>query len=589
MADDTGFNTVPPQNNAPATPAPTEAPDVSNAGGAVPTLPVTSPAAPPAPAPGTNFGANTGDPNAHHSMIGKIFQTLAGGQTTDYVQSDKGPVPVKRDLQPGELARTILASAASLISAGAGGALAAKQHREYQQIGPTVGQIQQAGSEQREEQAQKQFANKQVADEATLRAHRDAMEQQEAIARMGQYADQHMASVQARDAGRRDAEAKDWDTMVKHTVEYNQALAMPGAKVLTGKDGKPLSFATAAEMAQYAAANPDVVHGSTDGTSMFGVIPVKNPQTGSYQLIDYPADRHTAGLEMLGAKKDKDGEVIKDSSGEPVPDGSILDPTTKKPTVLTQRVTPDQARDIKAKEVTQANIEAQMRDRDAQAAERRAQIKNNEDLQVGLDLYDQGKVEKMNDKQLKAARNYAHQQVTVLSKREEDASKALEKAQQAATLKGLPDDEVAKDTDVIKAKQAYDESKSDYNDASTMSDRLAGRTPATKVASRLIQSSGQNIVADWSNGKIDASLTASGLSDEDKEQAKNMVWNKLNPTQQAAIQNQNKATSTANTPKPPQPGAKLTPQIAQQYLASNGGDRAKAEAAAKKDGWDTSK
>lgn len=38
-------------------------------------------------------------------------------------------------------------------------------------------------------------------------------------------------------------------------------------------------------------------------------------------------------------------------------------------------------------------------------------------------------------------------------------------------------------------------------------------------------------------------------------------------------------------PKPPKPGAKLSADDALKYMQANGGDRAKAEAAAKKDGW----
>jgi hypothetical protein len=41
----------------------------------------------------------------------------------------------------------------------------------------------------------------------------------------------------------------------------------------------------------------------------------------------------------------------------------------------------------------------------------------------------------------------------------------------------------------------------------------------------------------------------------------------------------------SNLPKPPQPGAAITPDVVKQYLAANGNDPAKARQAASKDGW----
>jgi hypothetical protein len=329
----------------------------------------------------------------HQSTIGKIFQTIAGGKTTDYANTPNGPVAVKRDLKPGEMARNILGAAFSLLAAGAGGAETGNEKRgPYQQPeNESIGGMERGRVQQREQEAQKEFQNTQTENEATLRAHKDAMEQQQAIAQIQKDADQHRESEFNYAQGVKTSQQQDIDRFTLQAQSYDQAMAMPGAEVMKDAKGQEINFydsgtpgqpgyQSAGQKAQaYAVAHPETIHGSTNGNTKYGVLPVFNPVTGALQFVDYPADRHDVGIANFGQKMDSNGEPMTNPDGSPVPDGTVLDPKTKKPTVLTQTVTPQQAQDIRKQNITLADQQSQILDREAQAKKYDAEARKNDE------------------------------------------------------------------------------------------------------------------------------------------------------------------------------------------------------------------
>ena len=568
-------DSVPAQNAPSSTPLPA-APDVNNA--------QAGPAAPPpiAPAPATVGPTVTKGQNmsagAKPSMAKKVLQAATGGQTTDFAQGPNGPVPVKRDLTTGELARRVLASVGSVFAAGAGGALAAKQHRPFELApGTSLGDIQNGPVEERQKQAQEEFNNTQTANEATLRAHRDAMEQQKAIADLTRSNDEHLAAVQARTMGSRLLDDKAYEDLVNHTADYSKALAMPGAEVMKDADGKELNFDSPREAQEYAIKHPEVIHGSTNGNTKFGVIPVVNPYTGSTQFIDYPADRHDIGIANYGQKIDDKGEPMFDKDGSPIPDGTVLDPKTKKPTVLTQTVTPDQARTIKAQTINQANVEAQLRDRDAQARERDSQAKKNGELSDAIDVYNSGNFAKMTDRQKQLVARMTFQEQTLAAKREKEANDNL-----AKVLQTNPADSPEAKT----AQAQYDQAKTDYDDATEKYGQLTGNTAGVRLANAIIRTGIGN--TPWAT--VDKQIQDAQISDDEKQAAKAKVWNSLSPAQQAAANPTPQQPAAAGAQ--PAAGAPATPAPnthvfdLNAWVAKNpNGDKAAAIKAAQDQGY----
>src|SRR5258708_26725129 len=113
-------NPVAPQKDVTARPP--VAPDMGSGIGEQPAREIGGTQNPPALPVGTQL--NT-DPNAapgsvepHHGILLSAFQDLAGGKKTTYRQTENGPVPVKENLQPGEMARSILAAALTGLAGG---------------------------------------------------------------------------------------------------------------------------------------------------------------------------------------------------------------------------------------------------------------------------------------------------------------------------------------------------------------------------------------------------------------------------------------------------------------------------------------
>src|SRR6266404_9084296 len=184
---------------------------------------ITSPATrPPIPA-GTQVNqdpnAIPGSVEAHHGILLSAFQDLAGGKKTTYRQTENGPVPVKENLQPGEMAQSILSAALVGLAGG---------FKTKGGPGGNKGQAFAAGFEaeeaqkekqetEKKENAQKQFQNQNVADEMTLRKAANARDQQRSI----DAAQEHILHM---DQSRQQIEQGKFD-FAERTLEFEQRQA----------------------------------------------------------------------------------------------------------------------------------------------------------------------------------------------------------------------------------------------------------------------------------------------------------------------------------------------------------------------------
>ena len=325
MADPTQFDSgnpvAPAPQNAPAPAAPVVADTPSDAS-AVPVI--GQPSAKPAPPKGTEVNP---DPNAipgsaqpHHGILASIFQDLAGGQKTTWRQTDAGPVPVKENLQPGEMARGILAAALTGLASGyttrggPGPAAAAgfqgEQKREEEQAGA------------KKQQAQQEFQNKNVSDEMTLRKMTNAREQQRSIELSQEHA-MHM------DQAKQSLEQGKFD-FAERTLEFDQRQAdrmnllnQLGARPLTYLDGKPVEeFNSVTEAAAWAEKNAELAIKPGKYNTVFEV----DPKTNRYVIMQKPLswdDQQWLGVQT------KNGAPIKDKNGDMIPDGTFKDASGK--------------------------------------------------------------------------------------------------------------------------------------------------------------------------------------------------------------------------------------------------------------------
>jgi hypothetical protein len=167
---------------------PVQAPDVSS--GTVPGDPSAtaiggsqpSPAIPAGTQRNTDPNATPGTVEPHHGIIGTVLQDLAGGKKTTYRQTESGPVPVKENLQPGEIARNILASALVGLAGGYSPAARGKGAGAAAAAGfEAAEQMKEKKADQAKNQAQQEFQNKNVADEMTIRKAVNARDQQRSI------------------------------------------------------------------------------------------------------------------------------------------------------------------------------------------------------------------------------------------------------------------------------------------------------------------------------------------------------------------------------------------------------------------------
>jgi hypothetical protein len=323
-APDLGAGSVPGDSSAPAI------------GGSQPTPP---------PPRGTQL--NT-DPNAipgtvepHHGMLASIFQDLAGGKKTTWRQTDNGPVAVKENLKPGEMAQSILSAALVGLAGGL---------KTHGGPGGNKGQAFAAGfdaeeaqrekqADQKKQAAQQEFQNKNVADEMTLRKAANARDQQRSI----DLAQEHVLHM---DQARQQLEQGKFE-FAERTTQFEQQqadrmnlLRTLGAKPITYPDGKPVEeFNSPEEAAAWANKNSTLAIGPGKYNTVFEVDPVTN----RYVIMQKPLGWDDP--QFLGVKKDpKTNLPIKDKDGQMIPDGTFKG-TNGKTEVPAGQMTPHQLYD----------------------------------------------------------------------------------------------------------------------------------------------------------------------------------------------------------------------------------------------------
>lgn len=632
-------NNAPPML-APPPPSPVSAPSAPTVDDSASTTQPAPVIPPPVPAPVPNQNV---DATAHQSRIGKIFQDIAGGQTTDYAQTPNGPVPVKRNLKPGELARNILGSALSLMAAGAGGDLAARQKRPFQ-MNPneTVGAVIHGPEQQRQQQAQKVFENQQTADAATLRAAQNAREQQKSIQDTSLFTQQSQLNDQRLASGDREAIKDQQDIDDKFDKQYYDDINMPGAEITKGVDGKELNFydtgnkadgnfKSAGQNAQdYVTAHPDVLHGRTklgDPASKYNVTYRRNPVTHAFQIIDFPADRHDKVIEYYHAKKDKKGNPILGKDGQPQPDGTYA--PNGVPTYLTDTVSPNDARKIDQDNETHKlqvqNLQSEIADRNEQTAERKATLAKAPEAAEADDLFQSGKFDKMLPDQILIEKGVIRSDLQNAYKFQQAAEKDYNDYIKANQLEDDPDK--AQKSDEY---QAYQEARDEVNTTLAKWHQLnngaiRGGTVGTDSATGG-SDQGPPVKTDPNLGpeaavnqlrqqRADAATVAANAAtrQSDLDTLKTLTtkgpghpayngdldtlikdhpnWTddeKIRAMKQLAPQqlgeDANSAVS-ASLPKPPQPGSVIDPDTAKAYFQASGSDPAKARQMATQAGW----
>ena len=587
-------SSAPPQTAAPATSpsisapsgasAGTTAPEVpgANAANSAQPIPPSGPVAGSTPAAGPTpvAGQDMSDQSKKHSMAEKVLSGLMGGKPTGYVQTDKGPVPVKRDWQPGELARHVVASAASLLAAGIGGEQAAKNKRPFELApGSSLGDIKDAQQEKDKADAQAQFENKQNTDKLKLQQEQGAREQQDSMIRKGEYDMAHQAwdIAHANDdlipkEQREQILSRMQDQNIKMSKDYQSFLTMPGSKVMTDDKGQELNFNSAHEAQAYVHEHPDVIHGMTNGKSKFGVVVVANPWTGQTQLIDFPADRHETGLNLVGVVRNKAGDYVTDKDGVYIaygtdeakayqkahPDdyrpGRTVLGYDGKPTYLTGTVTPDQVSDLYARDITEDKIRSQINDVDQQAKLRDAEVNKYPELRDSMGMVEAGAYNLMTDKQRDIAKTFSLKQEAVADAQQKNAEGQLLKLKQAKAQ----DSNSVSDDEIKEAQDNADRAKDEVDDWRDKYNNLSGNTVGKRFANQAIRQ-GNIFHQPWS--VTDAQISAAPMSAQEQQIAKDTIYNNLTPAQRAYVnptpQTQAKAAEAnqqgANINKPHKP------------------------------------
>ncbi len=289
----------------------------------------------------TDPNAVPGSAETHHGLLASIFQDIAGGKRTEYRSTENGPVPVKVNLRPGEMAQSILSAALVGLAGGL---------KTHGGPGGNKGQAFAAGFEaeeaqkekqetEKKENAQKQFQNQNVADEMTLRKAANARDQQRSI----DAAQEHILHM---DQSRQQIEQGKFD-FAERTLEFEQRqadrmnlLSTLGAKPITYPDGKPVQeFNSPTEAAEWANKNSALAINPGKYNTVFEVDPVTN----RYVIMQKPLSWDDPT--WLGVKKDpKTNLPIKDKDGQMIPDGSFKG-TNGKVEVPAGQMTPHQMYD----------------------------------------------------------------------------------------------------------------------------------------------------------------------------------------------------------------------------------------------------
>ncbi len=323
------------QQQLPAAPSPDQQGDTA-AAGPQPSAPAATaqpqaPAGTPAAAPtATPQQLSTGDRVKHG--LGEIFQTLAGGKKAEWNQTPNGPVKTYRDLEPGEMARGILAAAITGLASGYDPANRGK--------GPAMASAFSAGFKGNQErvdkqaagaqkEAQEQFTNKNASDELLMKKAKFAQEQQESILNM-QKTHQIMneAAQRSNEEGIKFTQDQQ-DHLKKQDNEYYSYKTAGGKEIEDPKNpGQDLVLHTMEEGNRYIADHKELLLAPGE----FDTRPFVRPGIGGTVILKTPRsveekrDVHFAQRDNKGNIIYKDGQMV--PTGKHNLDGSVIQPGT---------------------------------------------------------------------------------------------------------------------------------------------------------------------------------------------------------------------------------------------------------------------
>lgn len=311
---------------APVTPAPTQPvatqptgmPTSTTVPGTAPTADVAQPQVANYVKPPAAAAPNVVDETQQkQTLLGKIFQTLAGGARMEYsVDPNTGKtVSTPVNLKPGEMFRGILAGALTGLAAGA------------IQRGPGAGlrsfgagfigreaQMQQQ-EQQKKQEAQQEFQNEGEAQKRLYAQHADARAQQKSFWDSKLAADLDKQYAQ-------DLQLRKFDLSEKVTAEALREQEQIQNDEMLGiqpvmVDGKPApEFDSGDEASQFAVLHKDKLLKDFKGLARYDIA------TGKWRAVVVPPNFDTPGWQ--GAVL-KDGVPVRDKNGDVVPNGKLKD------------------------------------------------------------------------------------------------------------------------------------------------------------------------------------------------------------------------------------------------------------------------
>jgi len=290
-------------------------------------------------------------------MIGRVFNSIFTNKTTDWAQTDKGPVQVEREMAPGEVARGILAAAITGMAAGYSPSLRGKGAGTAASAGFTAveGQKEQV-EEKKAAQAQQTFKNVGESEERQIRAAENIRAQLRSVELSQASQDAHTKAVADYTKGQYDQSRKLDQDREADLMTYNNYINR-GAKVIM-VNGKPAEYPDLnhAEEARTNGGHDDIMDAPN-----FQTRSVYNPTTHMYEIMRVPNDDNTP--QWLGVKVDAHGKPELDKDGKMVPDGKYLDENLK-PVAPSGMTTPKQLFDhnetVKKDLLQQKDIQSQI-------------------------------------------------------------------------------------------------------------------------------------------------------------------------------------------------------------------------------------
>jgi hypothetical protein len=345
MADLSGTNTTPtaPQSQ-PQDPQTQTSADSTQGVVQQPSIPAGAPggvnpsAQPPVPA-GTQLNPSAiipGQAEPKSSILQSVFQTIAGGKKTSWVQTPDGPKQQTENLAPGTISRNILAAALTGLAGGYGvqGGPGAGKARAISAGFNAETENLDKQKQLKQQQAQTQFKNQQEADELTLRKAADHRDQLRSMELMQEHEIGMRREQQQLDAGQFDLVARGADRQLAQAARWD-LLKEAGVTPLL-QNGKPIpEFKTEQEASDFANKNANLViqPGKYNTTIEY------NPDTLSWSVMQKPITWDTP--QYLGMKIDPKTRLpLKDKDGNYEPDGTFKDVNGKSvapASMMTQR------------------------------------------------------------------------------------------------------------------------------------------------------------------------------------------------------------------------------------------------------------